>query len=750
MATLLATETVDVAQFAPLAERVQRFKEASIARGAGDVAVPREINLTHAFFELYADLPYWERYARSVAWALEAEEVRLFPDEALVGMLYQMPRPRTDVPGTDAPAAARAAAALWEFWAPWTRTRQRQEAEIEPYLRVGGAPGHIGWRWDRILQLGIAGHMADLQARLETARDDKARQLYQGALILWEAALRWNDRHVTALRAAANGASGAERDRLQALAALCERVPRDPARSFHEAVQSHYMQHLAMMIESPYGGNGPGRLDYFLWPYLERDLAAGRTTLEQAKALIDELFLRYHERLHHGDGWVEAVMVGGSHPDGRSSVNPLSHIVIESIGSLNITHPSVYARVRPDDPADYVDLNVRYLLHGGNRAQVYNEDACLGALTRSGVSVEDATMFMAGGCMEISAQGTNSDSNFSCTHNVAKTLELVLNGGADLRDGQQVIAARPDLTAYATFEALFAAFEDELEREYAVMTRALDIASESYAEVRPCYMLSSLILDCLQRGREQQDGGARYHYYGFAPLGITAAADALTAIRIAVYEQGFVSADELLAALRADYVGYQPLRERLSRLPKYGIEDPSADGMCNRVLNSVCRIATAQRNRWGGQLRPMVFNFVWTPAASAQLGARADGSRAGEMIGQGMTPHSAAMTNGITAALNSCTGLDYACVSGGATTMWDMDADWINADLLKALLLAFLQGGGMIFQGNMTSVRQLEDAYAHPERYPNLIVRVGGFSARFATLDRAVQKEILERRRHSG
>jgi pyruvate-formate lyase len=197
-------------------------------------------------------------------------------------------------------------------------------------------------------------------------------------------------------------------------------------------------------------------------------------------------------------------------------------------------------------------------------------------------------------------------------------------------------------------------------------------------------------------------------------------------------------------------VGHEPLREWLSRLPKYGAEDPEADALCSRVLNSVCSIAKAQRTRWGGQLRPMVFNFVWTPGASLELGARADGTRAGELIGHGMTPRAVAMTRGITAAMNSCTALDYACVSGGATTMWDMDARWITFDLLKAVLLRFLQGGGMIFQGNMTSVQQLEDAYEHPERYPNLIVRVGGFSARFDTLDRVLQQEVIHRYRHAG
>jgi pyruvate-formate lyase len=742
MAIALETETVDATRFAPLSKRIQRFQESSRLRGETAHPVRCQANLTDAFFTSCAHLPFPERYAHALAQALENEPVYLFPDERLVGMLYQ----------TEPPTLHRTRDTASErLWAPYSasaQTRLRQGEEIEPHLRVGGAPGHVGWRWERILARGIAGHMDDIRAHLADARDERARQFYQGALVLWESVLRWIDRHVMALRERAVGACGEERARLERLADMCSRVPRYPARTFHEAVQSYHMQHLAVMFENPFGGNSPGRLDYFLWPYLERDLDRGVITLEEAKDLVDELFIRLHERINHRDGWVEAVMVGGVHPDGSSSLNPFSYMMIESIGALGITHPSVYTRLRASDPPDFIDLNVRYLLWGGNRAQIYNEDACLPAIIKSGLSLEDAAMYMAGGCMEISAQGTNSDLNFACTHNVAKTLELVLNGGKDLRNDRQIIAYDRKLADYADFEDLYTAFEAELDREYRIMTRALDIASECYAQYRPCYMLSSLILDCLERGREQQDGGARYHYYGFAPLGITAAADSLTAIRQAVYELGIVSAEELLAALRANYQGYEALGEQLSRLPHYGREDVVADDMCDRVLQSVCTAATRQRNRYDGQLRPMIFNFVWTPTASQELGARPDGTRAGGYISHGMTPNGRAMTKGITAAMNSCLSLDYACVSGGATTMWDMDEQWITFDLLKALLLRFLQGGGMIFQGNMTSVKQLEDAYEHPERYPNLTVRVGGFSARFNTLDRDVQREIIERHRH--
>ena len=638
------------------------------------------------------------------------------------------------------------------LWAPYTapvQARLRQEREIEPYLRVGGAPGHIGWRWDVILAQGIEGHMADLRARLAGAVDAKAEELYRGALILWESVLAWNERHVQALRARAEQAQGGEQERLEKLAALCSRVPRRPATTFHEAVQSYYMQYLAVMYENPYGGNGPGRLDYFLWPYLQRDLERGMTTLEKARELLDELFIRFEERLHHADGWVESVVVGGVHPDGTTAVNPLSYLMIQSIAALNQTHPAVYTRLSQDSPEDFVDLNVQYLLHGQNRAQIYNDEACLNAITGAGVAWDDAVHYMAGGCMEISPQGTTCDSNFSCTHNVAKTL----GAGAQRRHRHADRRApyRAGLDPRRTTGISRRSTPPSMpswHREYREMTRALDIASECYARYRPCYLLSSLTHDCLDRGREQQDGGARYHDYGFAPLAITAAADSLSAIRRAVYQERVVSATEMLAALRADFAGYEALRAQLSSLPRFGVEDPLADGMCNRVLQSVGAAAVAQRTRFGGRLKPMIFNFVWTPSASRELAARGDGSPAGTLIGHGMTPHSRAMTRGITAAMNSSLSLDYGSLCGGATTMWDVDEQWINADLMKALLQAFLAGGGMIFQGNTTSVAQLEDAYAHPERYPNLIVRVGGFSARFTTLGRDVQQEIIARRRH--
>lgn len=725
--------------FTPLSPRVAALREAAREREQHRPPSWKRPHFEEAFFGRYAHRPYWERYARALAFALENEPVYLFPEEHLVGMLYQA----TGLPPDFTPDDSRTA-----VYDPYHFARPRLAAEFDPYVAGLGSPGHVGWRWDRLLEEGVDGLLARLRAHLANAPDARAKRLYRGAIFLWEAVLRWNDRHLQALCLAQDAATGTDRERLERLVALCERVPRYSARTFHEAVQSFYLQYLAVMFENPYGGNGPGRMDVYLWPYLQADLEAGRTTLGEAKDLVDELFLRLHERIAPADGWVEAVTVGGVHADGSDAANPLTYLMIESIGALDQTHPSVYVRLSQENPEDLLDLSARYLVHGRNRAQIYNDEACLEAIVASGTPYADAARYMAGGCMEISVQGANCDLNWTRTHNVAKTLELVLTGGEDLVTGERPLRLDRDLTGYASFEEFYAAFDGQLAWEYGQIARSLDVVSECFARYRPTYLLSSLTDDCLERGREQQEGGARYHEYGFAPLALTSAADSLAALRRAVYEEGFVEPEELLAALRADFEGYAALRARLLQLPRYGWQDPEADGLCNRVLASVCRASREARTRFGGHLKPMFFNFVWTPEASAALGARADGSRAGEPIGHGLTPTRRGLAAGLTSALNSCLSLDLTGVSGGATTMWDMDHDWITEERMRAILRVFLAGGGMIFQGNTTSVEELEQALDDPAAYPHLFVRVGGFSARFTTLSRDLQEEIVTRHRH--
>lgn len=727
--------------------RIARIAEASRKRGDPQPHDPFIKDLAKGF-ELYSGASIRERQAQTWAYALERLPVYILPECRLVGMRYHLGE-KLHVPHP----------------MEWNLSAERLSSDALPHdselveigaYSKGSIPGHVAWRWDWILEKGVTGLLDDVVARESVAADMSSRQFYHNVVTVLKALLEWNNRHVSSMEAKlaaqgreAGGKTVADGAGLVDLIDLSRRVPAYPATTFREAVQSFYLQYLAVMSENPYGGNSPGRLDYYLWPYLEKDLKWGRCTLQDARELIDELLIYLDERIHDADGWVEAIVVGGCHPDGSPAINPLTFILVESIIGLRQTHPSVYIRLPDDAPDELTQLASYYIKHGRNRAQIFSDRAIMAAMQSYGMPAMDASMYCCGGCMEISPHGKNSDLLFAAKHNIPKTLELVLTGGRCLKTGRRLRweNLRP-FTAYDNFGELYEAFISELRRELTTVFARLDIHSATMAARRPVYLLSSMVEDCLDRGRELHDGGARYHDYGTTPLGIANASDALYAVKRAVFEDRLCTAQELLVALEANFEGHKDLRAKLLATAKYGQGDPGADGMARRVLEDICSIYSEYRTRWGGRVKPIIFTFLWAPEMGAILGGSADGRLAGTPIAQGITPQRLGMSRGITTAIASVGNVGLEKVSGGASTMWDLDSNWANEETITAILKTFQDMGGQIFQGNTTDVGELKAAFKDPESHPELLVRVGGFSAVFVNLDRNVQREIIERHRH--
>ena len=180
------------------------------------------------------------------------------------------------------------------------------------------------------------------------------------------------------------------------------------------------------------------------------------------------------------------------------------------------------------------------------------------------------------------------------------------------------------------------------------------------------------------------------------------------------------------------------------------MDDVEADQMASRVLSDFADMYHGYTTRHNGRGRPTVLTFIYSPDAARILGATPDGRKAHSGVAYGVTPQSSSMTKGITAAINSCAKLPFEKLSGGASTMWDFDSSWVNEEIVIALVKTFLDKGGQIFQGNTTSVQDLIEAKKNPQNYPNLIVRVGGYSARFIHLYSELQDDIINRIRHLG
>ena len=734
-------------------DRLTAFKEQAYARGFAAHHSPKEKNWSHAFFDLYADLPLPERQACSFAHALVSDPVHIHPLTRIPGQIFQA------CPGAGCPERSGSAEhPEWEEFSVGPAAERRIAREIPEggyyarYFTPGGFPGHICWDFGRMLDLGIEGMLALFGDEKERTDDPESRVFYTSVEITLHGMLAWVGRHAEVLEEMAGEETDPARCcELEEMADLCRRVPRHPASTFREAVQTFWFQHLAVMYENPFGGNGPGRLDYYLWPFLERDLDAGRTTLEEARELVTELLIKLHERIAPADGWVEALPVGGRNPDGSLAINPLSHMIVEVIAELPQTHPSVYVRLPDDAPDDFVDLVVRYMLQGDNRAQVYGDDAVIAALQQSGkVAVEDARHWTAGGCMEVSPQGCNCDLLFSFAHNVSRTLELVLNGGCLLQTGERVIEHAQTLADYASFEELYAAFTDELARELGILTRRLDIYLEEYARYRPSFLLSSMTHDCLERGRTINDGGARYTNYGGSGVGIPNVGDSLYAIKRAVFEECRFTGAQLLDALRADFADHGALHSYLRSLPKYGADDEETDALTDRVFCTFADLLAGHTTPHGGTVVPIILGFVWVVDFGRQVGATPDGRRAGRPLAHGLSPQTGSALKGITGAIHSATRLSLEKAGGGGAMMWDLDPSWATPPVLKPLLKTFVDQGGHIFQGNAISIDKLREAQQNPDEHRDLLVRVAGYSARFTSLSEATQEEIISRYKFSS
>ena len=424
--------------------------------------------------------------------------------------------------------------------------------------------------------------------------------------------------------------------------------------------------------------------------------------------------------------------------------------MIESIAGLKISHPSVYIRMPESVSEDFMELAAMDLCKGGNRAQVVSDKAIITAMTRDGhIPIEDARMYMCGGCMEISPHGMNGDLLFCGFINVLKILEYVLTGGKCLLSQKQKLPhLSKNLANFATFEELFDAFYTEFKRILDLTFKLTDITAEEWAKGRPNFLVSSQVEDCIARGRGINNGGARYEDFGSTPLGLPNVADSLFTIKKAVFDEKFVDGKELLKALEKNFEGCEVLQKRLKLIPKYGQGNQEADHMMTRVVKATCDIYDAYSNCLNGKIKPMIMTFMMAPVAGAVIGATADGRYSGEPIAQGITPQSSAMKEGVTTAMLSQSLIGVDRFSGGASSMWDLDVKSATQENVKALLKTFINTGGQMFQGNTTDVEELIKAKAKPEDYENLMVRIGGYSGKFVTLSVENQDEVINRYRH--
>lgn len=544
------------------------------------------------------------------------------------------------------------------------------------------------------------------------------------------------------------------REELLRIAEICERIPAESPRSFHEAVQFVWFVQCALHQENYEQGISMGRIDQYLLPYYLKDLKEGRIDRGQAFEILANLWVKTNEIVPPFDSLLElyfsgqatnqALTIGGVDGHGRDATNELSYLMLEVTRAVPLRQPNVHVRVSSKTPDSFLDALAEIVAEGKNNVGIFNDEAVFKALRFAGVEEEDAWNYSTIGCVEISPFGNAFTSSDAALINVAKALEYALNDGQDMVFGYE-FGVKQNVRTLKTLDDVIAAFREQLAHIIALVVKGSNILGYANACVKPTPLLSLCVEGCFERGVDVTRGGARYNFTGIQAVGMADVADSFAAIEHALRE-GY-TLEEIIDACRSDFDGYEELREVLLNAPKYG-NDGSADIYARTVLEMYCDEVTKYRNFRGGRFTAGCYPMTTNVAFGFMTSALPSGRKQGASLNSGVSPGTGMDKEGVTAAIKSASRINYDKLSNGASLTVNLDSGILGSkgrDVIKALIKSFVELGGMHIQFNVLNEDVLRKAQEEPEKYRWLLVRVAGWSAYFVELSGAVQDELIAR-----
>ena len=645
------------------------------------------------------------------------------------------------------------------------------EAGIYTEFMEQRSPGHTVLD-DKIYHKGMRDFQGEIEAAIDAldwlgdsdayAKREELRAMHIAA----EAIMAFAGRHAERARQLARQEPHpGRRAELGQIAAICDHVPAHAPRTFWEALQAYWFVHLGVTIElNPWDSFSPGRLDQHLLPFYERDLAGGRLTREGAEELLQCLWIKFNNQPAPPKVGVTAaesgtytdfaqINSGGLRPDGSDGANPLSYLVLDVVEEMRLLQPSASVHVSQHSPDELILRAARIIRTGYGQPSVFNADMVVEELVRQGKSLVDARQGGTSGCVESGAFG-KENYNLTGYFNLPKVFELALHDGVDPRTGRQLGPRTGEPTTFENFEQLFAAFEAQIRHFVEVKVRGNNIVERLYAAYMPAPYLSILISDCIAKGVDYHDGGARYNTSYIQGVGLGTIADVLSAMQHHVYEWGTVTMGELLEALDDDFVGHERLRQALlNRTPRYGNDDDAADALMVRAFEAYYDAVEGRPNTRGGEYHIDMLPTTCHIYFGSVTGASADGRKAWMPLSEGISPVQGADRSGPTAVIRSVSKMDHARTGGTLLNQKlapRLLADEAGLERLVQLIRAHFALGAHHIQFNVVDVETLRAAQVDPIAHRDLIVRVAGYSDYFCDLSRVLQDEIIARTEHES
>ena len=801
---MCAQEAVVVDKVATTADRIVRLKRQFNA-AAPSICIERALAFTRSH-QKTEGLPVIVRRAKAFREVCESIPILILDDELIVGSPGAMQRPgpmcpeiswkwlleEMDTiqtrPGDPYVLTERQKQLLREDILPYWHGKSVEEivlSRLPPESRRLGVDSgildsEIKWRSgvaeitpeyeDILFKQGFKGIQEKAAAGLAAVQPTSAEQLekarfYAAITEVCQGMITLGHRYsAQAAEMAAAEAELVRRRELEEIGAVCRWVPANPPRNFREAIQMVWFVQIGCVLAE----NGPafnlGRFDQYMYPYYRQDIENETITRESAQELIECLWIKLSEWLwllpangaqyYGGYNSFQNLTLGGTKRDGSDAINELSYMCLKATEQVKLPQPALSVRIHPGTPDRFLRAACKLSRLGMGFPAFHNDSVGMLMMMYAGLPPEEARDWSLLGCV-VPTQRKIGEWTDAGAFNMAAAIEWALNDGRSRLTGERMGLPTGDPRRFSTFEQFEGAFLQQLKHiiQHAAITTTVE--EEVHWENMPRPYISAIVDGCVDKGTDISHGGARFNVGpGWVMVGMADTANSLAAVKKLVYDEKTLSMGDLLDALDRDFEGHAQIRQLLLQCPKFGNDDDCVDQFAVEVTDLVDQELRSYRNRLEQPFHGALMGLTNNIPTGAVLGALPSGRKARVPLAEGCSPHPGTDVNGPTSCMRSVAKVNHENQPGGTLLNIKFTPSVLTGEKgisdLCALIRGYFDLGGYHCQFNVVSLETLRDAQLHPEKYQDLVIRVAGYSARFVTLSRDVQNEIMRRTTHEA
>ena len=632
--------------------------------------------------------------------------------------------------------------------------------------------------YEKVLRRGFNDIKREAQEKLAALDPMSPRDMcekkpfLEAVVIVSDAIVLWARRHAALAREmAAKEQNPERRAELLRMAENAERVPAEPARDFYEAVQSQWFVQMFSRIEQKTGTTiSNGRMDQYFYPYYIKDLEEGKITEEKAMELLECMWVGMAEFIdmyisptggafNEGYAHWEAVTVGGQTPEGCDATNELTHLILKSKREFPLHYPDLAARIHSRAPESYLWDVAETIKDGAGFPKLLNDEEIIPLYVSKGATFEEALDYAVSGCAEARMPNRDTYTSGGAYINFAAAVEMTLRNGRMKKYGDRALGVETgDPRTFETWEQFWDAYRQQhmlfLRTAFIQQYLIIQIRARHFAQPMGSALHDLCMKHCIDLHQPHIPEGVDLGYFEFMGLGTVV--DSLSAIKKFVYEEKRLTMDQVLAAIDANFEGYEDVRALLKSAPCYGNNDPYADAIGKELDRISVEYAAKYSKDLGINNDVRYVPFTSHVPFGKVVSATPNGRTEWFPLSDGSSASHGADVHGPTAVLLSNAATKNMGMRARAARLVNIKftPKCVQGDQGTEKLVDFIRTFCDLklwhVQFNVLNKETLIAAQHDPQKYRNLIVRIAGYSAYFVDLSPDLQNDLIARTDHEA